>query len=106
MLPQQILAAIGLATCLVLLLRMVIGERRRQGMDAAARRFYLRLRLASTQWRLKRHRSLHAESDAREEAARIIEQARRRAGSGQEPGTRDGNVIRPERFGKRRNDLH
>jgi hypothetical protein len=104
MTPQQILAAIGLLACVLALVHMAIGERRRARFDAWAQRLALRVRLAWAQWRLKRHRSRHDEADAREEAERVIEEARRRAGRG--GTTREGNVVRPERFGKRRNDLH
>jgi uncharacterized protein YdaU (DUF1376 family) len=105
--PQQILAAVGLVVCVLMLAHMALGERRRARLDASLRRAALRLRLAWAQRRLKKQRSAHAESDAREEAERVIEQARRSAAERNRAGAkRDGNIVRPERFGRRRNDMH
>jgi hypothetical protein len=76
---QKVLAGIGLAICLALLLGMALGATRRQGLRALLER--------ALNWR--QHRV-----QARREAASAIERARRAV-------ERDGNVYRPGAFGKR-----
>lgn len=76
---EKLLAGIGLAVCVVLLLGMVIGPARQRRVIA----LFDRLR----HWR--RHRVL-----ARREAELAIERARRAV-------ERDGNVYRPKSFSKR-----
>lgn len=84
---EKSFAGVVLAICLILLLRMVIGERRRQRIDTVA------LRL----WWACRRRALAAWHwwPTRRKAARAAEEAIRRArGDGQW----DGNVYRPKSF--------
>lgn len=79
-------AAIVLAACLVMLLRLALGARRRQRFDAVAIRIWLRLRGAALAlWRWPR---------SRREARKLADDAIRRASQGQW----DGNVYRPEQF--------
>jgi hypothetical protein len=79
-------AAIVLAVCIVLLVRLVLGARRRQRLDAFALRAWYRLRgTALSLWRGPRKRR---------EARRLAEDAIRRASQGQW----DGNVYTPEQF--------
>jgi hypothetical protein len=80
------LAAIVLAMCLVMLLRLALGARRRQRFDAIAIRGWLRLRGAALAlWRWPR---------SRRQARQLADDAIRRASQGQW----DGNVYRPEQF--------
>lgn len=76
---EKILAGIALAVCVVMLLGMAIGPVRRARLLGALARL--------RHWR--RHRA-----DARREAQRAIERARRQV-------ERDGNVYRPRQFDKR-----
>ena len=84
---EKILAALIASVCLVLLVRLFMPERHRWRLDAAARRGWQ----ASRDWVLWvwRWRS------SREKAARIAEEAIRRARDGVE---REGNVYRPKSF--------
>ena len=84
---EEIVAAITLAACVVLLVRMLLGQGRRQRFDAAARRAWMSCRTAArraVRW-----------PNARREAAAAAEDAIRRARGGAD---RDGNVIRPRTF--------
>jgi hypothetical protein len=99
---KQILAALVLALCLALLLRLLLGERRRAAFDAWAHRkgqgLRLRLRDSQALWRGRRQRG-----EAEREAEDLIERARR----GRPDADREGNVIRPRGFSAdRRRDLH
>lgn len=79
-------AAVVLVACLVMLLRLALGARRRQRFDAVAIRIWLRLRAAAAAvWRWPR---------SRREARKLADDAIRRASQGQW----DGNVYRPEQF--------
>lgn len=93
---QKLYAGLVLAVCVVLLLRLLIGERRRWRVDAALRRAWAATRrrgLALIHWRASRRA-----------AAEAAEQAIRRARMQSE---RDGNVVRPKSFQKPPNDtLH
>ena len=93
---QNLLAGLGLLLCAALLLRMVLPARQQQRFDALWRRVYQRLQALGHAVR-HRWQLLRAGRAARREAADAIERARR----GRTPVQRDGNVIRPERFGKR-----
>jgi hypothetical protein len=84
---EAILAATVLALCAALLLRLTLGERRRQRVDARLRQAGWRMRRGALRvwhWRARRR---HAAREAEE----AIHRARRRA-------ELDGNVIRPESF--------
>ena len=88
---ERILAGLTVAACLVMLMRLCLGERRRQRFDAFVRRTVAACRrqaLSVWHWRSRR-----------KAAARAAEEAIRRARSG---ARRDGNVVRPESFGDRR----
>jgi len=81
-------AAIVLAGCLVMLLRMLLGEQRRRRFDATAIRIWLRLRMAALAlWRWPR---------SRRQARQLADDAIRRASQGQW----DGNVYTPDQFKK------
>ncbi|MEF7614995.1 hypothetical protein V4F39_13820 [Aquincola sp. MAHUQ-54] len=85
---SQALAGVVLAACIALLLRMLIGERRRARLDAALRRGWAALRRRS----LARPaaKPLHPQ-----DAARMAEEAIRRAAR---RGRWDGNVYKPDAF--------
>ena len=90
---QQIFAGLVLAACALLLVRLLIGERRRYRFDAAARRLWFMLRRSA----LALHRKLlslwHWRSSKRH-AAQAAEEAIRRARSAD--GSWDGNVYKPK----------
>lgn len=84
---EKVLAAIALAVCAALLLRMALPERQRWRVDAAWRSAVMRGRLLARRiWFWRSHRQA---------AAREAEEAIRRA---QRKVQRDGNVIRPDSF--------
>jgi hypothetical protein len=94
---QQVFAGLVLVVCALLLLRLVIGERRRYRFDAAARRLWFTLRrfgLAAQRKAL----SLWRWRSARRQAAQAAEEAIRRARSAD--GAWDGNVYKPKSFRK------
>jgi hypothetical protein len=89
---ERVFAAIALAACAVLLVRLVIGERRRWRFDAFVRRIAQRLRrfaLRIWHWRDARR----AAERARQAADEAIKRARDR-------GEWDGNVYTPKSFRK------
>jgi hypothetical protein len=86
---ERVLAAVVLAVCAAMLLRLLIGQRRRYRLDAALRRSWFRLRHAAVSAR--RWRS------SRREAARVANDAIRRASR---RGDWDGNVNTPKSFRK------
>jgi hypothetical protein len=89
---EQAFAAIALAVCAVLLLRLTMSVPRRYRFDAALRRVGLRLRRAGQRvWRWRA-----ARRDAREARA-VAEEAIRRA---RDRGSWDGNVYKPKSFRK------
>lgn len=94
---ERVFAAIVIAVCAVLLVRLLIGERRRSRFDAAARRVWAALR----RFGLLMHRKLlslwHWRS-SRRLAAQAAEEAIRRARSAD--GSWDGNVYKPKSFRK------
>ena len=100
---EHALAGIGLGVCLLLMLRMAVGERRRQLTDAALRRAWSR---AGQFWTARRRRvhklrqprqEARVEADAAREAEELIRRVKRDV-------DRDGNVIRPHAFRQRRGD--
>jgi hypothetical protein len=94
---ERVFAAVVLATCALLLLRLLIGERRRYRFDAAARRVWFALRRVGLQVQ-RRAVSLYRWRSARREAAQAAEEAIRRARS--TDGSWDGNVYKPKAFRK------
>ena len=94
---QQIFAGLVLATCALLLVRLVIGERRRYRFDAAARRLWLMLRRFAL-WLKRKVLSLWHWRSSRRQAAQAAEEAIRRARSAD--GAWDGNVYKPKSFRK------
>lgn len=93
--PEKIIAAIMLAGCLVLLLRVFLGERRRAKFDAAIARFSHRVS--------RRMDALISLPAAKRRARREAEVAIRRAREG---GEWDGNVYRPKSFKKKNRRMH
>ena len=89
---ERVIAAIVLAICVALLLRLVIGERRRYRFDAFFRRSGRALRrLGSSIWHWR---------DARREVAyarKVADEVIRRA---RDRGEWDGNVYTPKSFRK------
>lgn len=85
----RVLAGVVLAVCLVLLLRMAIGLRRRERLDAALRRLTGRWRRPAA------GRSPPAPRVDPREAARVADEAIRRAAR---RGRWEGNVYKPDAF--------
>ena len=83
---DRILAAIIVAVCTVLLVRLLIGARRRERFDAALRRAWRAVCGVAVSVRHRR------------EAARVAEEAIERAR--QRSGEWDGNVYKPKSFRK------
>lgn len=84
---ERALAVTVAVVCAVLLLRLCLGDRRRERIDAAAVRFVRRCRRAAASlwhWRSRRRR-----------AARLAEDAIHRARG---KVVRDGNVYKPKSF--------
>lgn len=94
---EKIFAGLALVACLLLLLRMTLGQRRRERLDAALRRWR-----AIWRRRLQQARRDSAESRAERTAQEAITRARRTAASGEW----DGNVYRPKSFKRKKRDLH
>jgi hypothetical protein len=88
---EKIFAATIVAGCLVLLLRVVLGVRRRARFDAALARWSHRIGARTD--------ALFAWPAARRRARREAEAAIRRAREG---GEWDGNVFRPKSFRNKR----
>ncbi len=89
---DRVFAAIALAVCVVLLLRLTMSVPRRYRFDSALRRGALRLRRVAFRvwhWRAARREARRA----REIAAEAIRRARDR-------GDRDGNVYTHKSFRK------
>ena len=93
---EKLFAAVVLAVCLVLMVRLLLGARLRLKFDATARRSWYRIR----GWSL----SIYHWRSSRKDAARVAEEAIRRAREG---GTWEGNVYKPKSFKRPpRNKLH
>jgi hypothetical protein len=95
---EKAFAALVLAVCVVLMVRLLLGARRRSRFDAAMRRAWARTRLFA-------HSVFHWRSHRRE-AQRAADEAIRRA-RGQRPGDAadgewEGNVYKPKSFRKPR----
>jgi len=89
---EKLFAGLVVLGCVALLVRQMIGERRRWRLDAALRRVTRPL------WRSVQR--LYHWPSARRAARREAEAAIRRARG--EPVARDGNVYRPKAFRKSR----
>ena len=106
----QVLAAIGLLACLALLVHHALGARRQAAFERAWQRHSARFRL----WARGLGQRRRARGQAAREAADLIERAKRGAdtkadgAAGKRPAGQgqSGKVVRPPRFGDRRNDLH
>ncbi len=85
---ERVFAALGIAVCAVLLVRLLIGETRRWRFDAAFWRHWRALRRG-----LRRVRRWPG---AKRDAAKVAEEAIRRA----REAARDGNVYKPKSFRK------
>ena len=84
---EKFSAALLLAVCLVMMLRLVMGAQRRRGFDAWTIRTWESLRGMSLQvWRWRSNRR---------KAEQVAQEAIRRAGA---DVRRDGNVYRPDSF--------
>jgi hypothetical protein len=83
---EKLFAAVVLAVCLVMLLRMALKPARRQRLDAAAQRLWARCRSLV--------RRKPPEPLTQQDAARAAEEAIRRA----REGRWEGNVFRPRSF--------
>ncbi len=102
---EQVLATLGLLVCLALLVHHALGARRQAVLQHAWQRHSARLRL----WLRGLGQRRRERGQAAREAADLIERAKRRQfidDTGIAPGKRPGKVLRPPRFGDRRNDLH
>jgi hypothetical protein len=80
---ELLLPALGLIICSAFLLRMVLPQRRRATLDAAAQALWRLLRHGPTAW-LARRRETRAQREAREaieRARRSLQQGARRPGS-------------------------
>lgn len=89
---EKTVAAIALALCAALLVRLALPAAARERFDAGLRRIRAALAAGGSTLRNGRRRRI----DAEREAARLAEEAIRRA----RRGTRsvDGKVVRPESF--------
>ncbi|HEY9025739.1 MAG TPA: hypothetical protein VIO33_04540 [Burkholderiaceae bacterium] len=101
---EKLLAGVVLAVCAVLMLRLLIGARRRARFDAAWRRAWARSRwwLSSAwHWRSRRR-------EAQRAADAVIRRARGDTGPGKDgsddrtDGEWEGNVYKPKSFRKPR----
>jgi len=84
---EQIIAGLALAACAVLLVRLMLGQRRQQRFDAALQHAWAGCRSQT--------RKLYRWRAVRRESAAAAEEAIRRARAAAD---RDGNVIRPRSF--------
>lgn len=82
---ERVFAATVLAVCVLLLVRLLLGDRRRQKVDSALRRTAAAAQGAVVNLRHRRT------------AARVAEDAIRRA---RDRGEWDGNVYKPKSFRK------
>ena len=94
---ERVFAAIVMTVCAVLLVRLLIGERRRYRFDAAAYRVWAALRRFGLSLQ-RRAFSLYHWRSSRRAAAQAAEEAIRRARGAE--GSWDGNVYKPKSFRK------
>lgn len=91
---EKIIAGLMFAACLVLLLRVFLGERKRARFDAAIARFSARMG--------RRTDAMFAAPAAKRRARREADEAIHRAKNGEW----DGNVYRPKSFKKKDRKIH
>lgn len=91
---EKIFAATIVVACLVMLVRLGLGARRRQRFDTAAARWSRRIGA--------RLDSIFTWNSVRRRARREADDAIRRARGGGDAGEWDGNVYRPKSFKKDR----
>ena len=96
---ETFFAALVVAVCVVLFVRLLMGETRRWRFDAALRRGAERIRRFFTRTG-RGAREMAARPGAERRARRAADDAIRRA----QQGSWDGNVFRPKAFGQRRAD--
>lgn len=94
---EKFLAGAVAALCIVFMLRLLVGARRRAALDAWARLVWLRLKHGALQ--------LYHWRSSRKSAERLAEEAIRRA---RDDGHWEGNVYKPKSFSKRppRDKMH
>ena len=85
---ERVFAALALTICMLLLVRLVIGARRRQRIDAALRRVASAVRHTAAATRQRRSAA---------QAAKAADEAIRRA---RDRGEWEGNVYKPKSFRK------
>ncbi|HET7795105.1 MAG TPA: hypothetical protein VFL64_17110 [Rhizobacter sp.] len=85
---ETVFAVLTLVICIALMVRLLVGPRRRQGLDAWARRTGLGIKYTAL-------RVYHWRS-SRQTAKRVAEDAIRRARD--DKGSWEGNVYKPKSF--------
>ena len=95
---STVFAALGLLTCLLIALHMLLRPNQQHWLNARLRRLAWQLRDGYEHLRTWRQRR-QLQKDAVAEAAAAIERARAKA-----DGTWDGNVYRPRQFGSKKNN--
>lgn len=83
---DKVISVLVAAVCLVLLVRLALGDARRARLDRVAMQAWARLR-AIWQWRRKRRSA----AQARQAAQEVINRVRHRV-------DKEGNVLTPEAF--------
>lgn len=87
---DKIFSVLVAAVCVVMLIRLALGEPRRQRLDRAFTQAWLRLhRQALAIWHWRRHRQSAAQ--AQQAAQDVIQRVRHRV-------DKDGNVYTPQAF--------
>ena len=95
---EQTFAAVAFVVCALLFARLLVGERRRQRLDAAVlRRFAAWRHRAVALWRWRAARS-EARRVADEAIRRARERGKRGNGGDEDEGEWDGNVYKPKSF--------
>ena len=97
---EAILAAAGLATCLVLIVRLLLSKPQQRRFDAGARRIWFNVKFEATQLWNWRHRRKSAQQAATDAIRRASEQDGRRPR--QDDGVWKGNVYESKNFRKPR----
>ncbi len=98
---EKTLAVVAVLACLLMLVRLVLKPRTRMQLDAGMRAAAHRLRERFRSLRRPRRKAKPLPDDAAQAAEELI---RRASQAGRVD--RDGNVSRPEKFGKPPSKLH